>query len=236
MRRIRQAAMLVALAAVAFVWVNYVSAAEKRQPRAGVKVPQIGGVINVPPGSSVASVVGTVQYDNDIPASRDGANGQPIGNNFNDPWPAHSIAAIAFRLAGCFTTPYVGAHAYIHDINPTLMTVMQLAVFSAGAGPGISCNGAAVYTGMVPAPIMNHTGPFFGGIKNTPFVGCTGMTAVGGTCEGVALSMGTMNPGFGFHGARVNGAMYTAITPVKNAIFRVTGDNLPVELMGFGVK
>ena len=232
MRRIGQAAILVALAAVL---VGSVSAAEQRQP-ANKSVPQFG--LTRPAGFQ-PDVVGTIVFDNNIAASRDGTLNQPIGNRFAAPWVppgAHSIAQVSFKLAACFTTPYAGARALVHDINPTLMTAMQLAAFSAGAGPGVNCNAANLYTGMLPAPIMGHTGPFFAGILNTPFAGCAGNTMVGGTCEGVALTMGTMDPGMGFHGHRINGAMYTALAPVKNAIFRVTGDNLPVELMGFGVK
>jgi hypothetical protein len=42
-------------------------------------------------------------------------------------------------------------------------------------------------------------------------------------------------PGTGLHAVAVNGGMYTAIAPAKNAIFRVTGD-LPVELMNLSVE
>jgi hypothetical protein len=235
MRRTGRAVVFAVLAAVVVVWMSSVSAAEKR---AGVRTaPQIGRVLNIPPGGNLPDVIGTLRYDNDIPASRDGTLNIPIGNNFNVGFlNPHSITKVSFRLAGCYVTPYPGALVHIFDVNPTVMTVMQLAQFSGGAGPGNNCAGGAVYSGMVPAPIMGHTGPFVAGIHNTPFAGCAGMTAVGGTCEGVALSAGTMDPGMGFHAVRVNGAMYTAIVPNKNAIFRATGDNLPVELMSFGVK
>jgi hypothetical protein len=231
-----RAAVFFAGAAVVTLVVGDVSAAAKRKAKGGA-IAQKGGVINAKPGTRVPTGVGTLGYDNDIPASRNGGVNIPVGNNFNlgfsDP---HSIAAVSFRLAACFTTPYVGARAFVHDIDPTLMTAMQLAAFSAGAGPGVSCNGGAVYTGMVPAPIVGHNGPFFGGILNTPFSPCAGNTAVGGTCEGVALSAGGVDPGMGFHAVVVNGAMYTAIAPARNAIFRATGDNLPVELMGLSVE
>jgi hypothetical protein len=241
MNRNMRAAMFVAVAAVVGVVVGDVSAAQrapKRTPRhAPGTLPQKGGVIKAKPGSRATNAIGTLQYDNDIPASRFGALAVPVGNNFNtgfmDP---HGISVVSFRLAGCFTTPYVGAVAFVQDINPSAMTVMGLATFSANAGPGASCNGGAVYTGALPAPVVSHSGPFFAGILNTPFGGCSGATGVGGTCEGVALSAGTMDPGMGFHGVVVNGGMYTAIAPVKNAIMRATGDNLPVELMGLSVQ
>jgi len=238
MRRNGRVAFVATVAALALVAMTYTAAAEVRQAKR-TNIPQIGQVINEAPGTKTPDVVGTITYDDNIPVARDGTSNVPVGNLFVAPWVpagAHSIAKVTFRLAGCFTTPYVGARALVHDINPTAMTVMQLAAFSAGAGPGVNCNGAALYTGMLPAPIMGHTGPFFAGILNTPFAGCAGNTMVGGTCEGVALSMGGVDPGMGFHGARVNGAGYVVLAPARNAIFRVTGDNLPVELMGFGVK
>lgn len=213
-------------------------AGQKRTPRhARGTTAQKGSVIKAKPGTHAPNVVGTLGYDNDTPASRFGALGIPVGNAFNNGFlDPHSIQAVSFRLAGCFTTPYVGAVAFIQDLDPTAMTAMGLATFSANAGPGVSCSGAAVYTGMLPAPVVAHNGPFFGGILNTPFGGCSGATGVGGTCEGVALSAGGADPGMGFHAAVVQGGMYTAIAPVKNAIFRATGDNLPVELMGLSVE
>lgn len=238
MRRNGRVVFVAALAAAALVTTTISASAAQRTPKR-TNIPQIGRVINEPPGTKSPDVIGTITYDNNIPTARDGTLNVPVGNLFVAPWVppgAHSIAQVSFRLAACFTTPYVGARALVHDINPTAMTVMQLVAFSAGAGPGVNCNAAQLYTGMLPAPIMGHTGPFFAGILNTPFAGCAGNTMIGGTCEGVALSMGGVDPGMGFHGARVNGNGYVALAPARNAIFRVTGDNLPVELMGFGVK
>lgn len=240
MNKNMRAAMLVAVAAVVAFVVGDVSAAQrapKRTPKhAPGTLPQKGAVIKAKPGTRIPNVVGTLNYDNDIPASRFGALAVPVGNNFNvgflDP---HSIAQVSFRLAGCFTTPYIGVLAFVQDINTTAMTVMGLATFSAGAGPGVNCAGASVYTGMLPTPVVGHVGPFFGGILNTPFSGCSGNTGVGGTCDGVALSAG-IDQGQGFHAVVVNGGMYTAIAPAKNAIMRATGDNLPVELMGLSLE
>jgi hypothetical protein len=232
-KTLRGLVVLVGIGAMA----SSVLAAQAAKRTAKAQAPhQIGGRIKAKPGTHIAAV-GTLGYDNDVPNSRFGALTVPVGNNFNtgfaDP---HSIAQVSFRLAGCFTTPYVGAQAIVADINPTAMTVMNLAQFSAGAGGGVGCNGASVYTGMLPTPAVAQVGPFFGGILNSPFGGCSGNTAVGSTCDGVALSAGTVDPGMGFHGVVVNGGMYTAIAPTKNAIFRATGDNLPVELMGLSVQ
>lgn len=237
MHKPMRATLLLGIAAVGALVLGDASAAQKRTARhAPATTPQPGVSARIPPGSRAPKTVGTLGYDNDIPAARFGGLDVPVGNNFNvgglSPF---SIMTVSFRLAGCFTTPYVGARAVIQDIDPTAMTVMVLASFSAGAGPGASCDGGAVYTGMLPAPIPNHFGPFFGGILNTPFTDCSGNTAVGGTCDGVALSAGTMDPGLGFHAVVVHGNMYTAIAPARNAIFRVSGD-FPVELMDLSVE
>ena len=53
----------------------------------------------------------------------------------------------------------------------------------------------------------------------------------------MALSAGTMDPGMGFHGVRASTAATTGVDlGNQNAIFRVTGDNLPVELISLGVE
>lgn len=239
MRKATRVTVLVFVAAGGALVLGGASAAPKRTARhAPGTARQPGTVVKAPPGTRATNVIGTLGYDNDIPASRFGGLGVPVGNNFNVAVPTQffSIASVSFRLAGCFTTPYVGARAFVEDINPTAMTVMALATFSANAGPGVSCNGGAVYTGMLPAPVQNPASPFFAGILNTPFGGCSGNTGVGGTCEGVALSAGTMDPGMGFHAVVVNGNMYTAIAPAKNAIVRVSGGNVPVELMDLSVE
>jgi hypothetical protein len=93
-------------------------------------------------------------------------------------------------------------------------------------------------------------GPFIAGVHNTPFTGsgCPANSMLNGTCDGVALSAGTMDPGLGFHAFRIPLAgmtfsppttMVTAgVAPIAggNALFRATGDNLPVELMELSVR
>jgi hypothetical protein len=206
--------------------------------KSAVKMPKAGGSARaVPPGKS-PTVVGTLQYDNDIPFSRDGSLAVPIGNKFDNGFAdPHSIQKVTFRAAGCFVTPYTYFRLSVFDVNPTAMSVMNLAQFSGGGNCTSGTGGALLRTAMLPVPIVGHNGPFIGALFNTPFGGCAGVTGIGGTCEGVALSAGGTDPGMGFHAIRVSNSMATAQNlGTKNAIYRATGDNLPVELMNFGVK
>jgi hypothetical protein len=192
----------------------------------------------VAPGTRTPNVVGTLQYDNDVLANRDGTLAVPVGNRFDNGFAdPHSINALTFRLAGCFQTPYPQARLTVFDVNPTAMTVMQLAQFSGGGACSSGTSGVVLRTAMLPAPVVGHSGPFIGAVFNTGYPGCNGMTGIGGTCEGVPLSPGGVDPGMGFHAIRVGGSMSTAGNlGTRNAILRATGDNLPVELMGFGVN
>jgi hypothetical protein len=196
-----------------------------------------GGTYDVAPGRA-PDVVGTLRYDNDIPFSRDGAVGVPVGNRFdNGVQDPHSIQKVTFRAAGCFQTPYPSFRLSIFDVNPTPMTNMNIAMFSGGGMCTGGTAGGVLRTAMLPAPIIGHVGPFIGALFNTAFAACLNNTMVNTTCEGVAISMGVVDPGMGFHAISVVNTMQTAQNlGTRNAIFRVTGDNLPVELMGFGVK
>jgi len=194
------------------------------------------GMRNVPPGTRAPNVVGTINYDNNIPFSREGTLAVPIGNKFDNGFlDPHSINMVSFRLAGCFQTPYPQQRVTIFDVNAG--TVMNLAQFSGGGPCSSGTSGAVLRTAMLPAPIVGHVGPFIGAVFNTNFGGCAGNTGIGTTCEGAALSVGGVDPGMGFHAIRVGGSMSTAQNlGTRNAIFRSTGDNLPVELMNFGVN
>lgn len=204
-----------------------------------VDLTQVGGSARaVPPGKGIEGGVGTLTYDNDIPFSREGSVATPIGNRFDNGFlDPHSISRVTFRAAGCFQTPYPQFRLTIFDINPTAMTVMALANLSGGGACSSGTAGGVLRTAMVAPPVGPHNGPFIGAVFNTPFSPCAGNTAVGTTCEGVALSMGGVDPGMGFHAIRVGGSMSTAQNlGTRNAIFRATGNNLPVELMNFDVK
>jgi hypothetical protein len=185
--------------------------------------------------SRAPRVVGTLQYDNDIPFQREG-NGAVIGNRFNagfgDP---HSIASFSFRPGGGATAGFwIGGFL---DVNATAMTVatIGIAVFT-GIPPGTV--GTMVFAVPLSAAVPAHSGSFLGGIANYPTGGgCTTATMLGAPCNGVALTAGTMDPGMGFHAVRVLSLGTTGINiPNRNAVFRATGDNLPVELMQLGVQ
>jgi hypothetical protein len=183
-----------------------------------------------PSGGGIA----TIQYDNDIPFNRDGTLDVPIGNRFDVPPSLGRLYQITFRLAGCFTTPNLGQQISIFDIDPTAMHVQLVRQFT-GGGSCMSTAGGVVRTAMLLSPIL--VGPFVAAIRNTPFASCDGNTALGGTCEGVALSSGLIDPGHGFHAIRVSGSHSTAPNlGNRNAILRASLDVLPVELMSFDLE
>jgi hypothetical protein len=89
---------------------------------------------------------------------------------------------------------------------------------------------------------ITSTGPFLAGVVNTNFAGCLGDTSVPSTCEGVALGPGT-NAGWGHNAMRVTlpngsgtvGTGYSTI-PSQNALIRLSGPTVPVELMRLEVE
>lgn len=202
------------------------------------------------------SAVGTLSYDNNVPFSRSGADDGTVGNLFvNGVLDPHSIAAVTFRLAGNYGSSSgansVGIFMTLWDQNPgSFMLLQRGTVTGLPYIPYGGTGNVTMFTAMVslPAPIVAHNGAFVGGLHQTYFDACAGNVALNSTCDGVALTMGGVDPGMGFHGIRVPFAvgMFTpAVNTVAgagtniagvNAIFRVTGNNLPVELMNFGVE
>lgn len=207
-------------------------------------------------GPAAPNVVGTLTYDNNVPFSRNGSDGGTVGNLFNvgvvDP---HSVAGVTFRIAGNYGTgPGAGAQMVmtVWDQNAASFMVLQRQLLS--GLPYIpyppNANTVTMFTAMVnlTMPVVGHNGAFVGGLRNTDYTPCAGNVLLNTTCDGVALTMGGPDPGMGFHGHRVpfNSTMFVpvintvagagTVVPGVNAIFRVTGDNLPVELMDFGVE
>jgi hypothetical protein len=195
------------------------------------------------PGDAPQGGVGTIQYDNDTPFQRRAQTDATVGNRFV-PTGSHSITAVSFRLAQNYLSSMVMT---LWDVNPASAVVLartNITGLPSGAVTG------TVFTAALVAPIATHSGSFIGGMHNTAYtgLGCPTNTNLNGTCDGVALTAGTVDPGMGFHGAAVQlaGATFTPPTTVvatgvitdftQNAIFRVTGDNLPVELMNFDVE
>jgi hypothetical protein len=174
--------------------------------------------------------VGTIQYDNDIPFSRDGL-GFGVGNRFNAGFQnPHSVASVSFRRGGAANTT-----AQVAIVPVPLTTVLGSGLLS-GLPP--STAGSMVWVLPLQNPVVSHSGSFLAGLLNDYTGACAGNTMLGAPCDGVALTAGTMDPGMGFHAVRIYPVLGTSGVdiPSRNAIFRVTGDNLPVELMGLSVE
>ncbi|MEM1181270.1 MAG: hypothetical protein AAGM22_23210 [Acidobacteriota bacterium] len=179
---------------------------------------------------------GTIQYDNNVPFNRDGGLGGLIGNRFvagvQDP---HTFASASFRMANVYGG---SAGLLILDVNTGAGTATT---FEAVTVTGLSAGTAN--TNVVPLAGGTHSGQFIGGLIQTSYAACSGLTDLnsGLTCEGVALTQGSLtggpgDPGQGFNAVRINTLSSTGIDIAnQNAIFRVTGSNLPVELMSFAI-
>jgi hypothetical protein len=209
-----------------------------RRPTTGRAAAATAGTPSTQPRPKPLHSVGTLGYDNDIPFSRDGGVDIPIGNRFTptagQQSPFH-LMTVTFRAAGCYPTPFTGQRVTVWVVSPTLMHAQQVEQWSAG-GLCTGTSGALLRTGMLPNPFDMH-GPFIVAIRNSPFSGCAGNTMVGGTCDGVALSEGAIDPGMGFHAIRMTNSEATLPNMGnRNAILRATNGNLPIELMNLDVE
>ncbi len=195
------------------------------------------GIRTEAPGSHVRAV-GTIQYDNDTPFRRLTNTSDVVGNRFAGLADPHSIASVSFRLAQNY-----GDSVNMSIWEPNTGQVTRLRQTLITGIPQTNVTGV-VFSHALATPITGHGGSFIAGIHNTAFTGygCPSNSALNGTCDGVALTEGAT--GAPFHGVYINltGNYFTPPTTqvastgqnlAANAIFRVTGDNLPVELMGF---
>jgi hypothetical protein len=210
------------------------------------KVPRVKATVTRSTQRS-PNVVGTLMYDNNVPFRRDGATDPLIGNNFGpgvvDP---HSIQAVSFRMAQNYATDIVMS---IWDPDG-MGGATRLRQQDITGMPNGTMSTVTMFTAMAPlaSPIVGHNGSFIAGLHNTFFtgLGCPGNTMLNGTCDGVALTMGASpTPPVPSRAFRVPlmGMVFLPPTtmvaagvvpiPGTNAIFRVTGDNLPVELLNF---
>lgn len=208
------------------------------------------GIPKIPANMTEASVkvlgVGTQSFDNDTPFRRDGTDGGTVGNRFEvgDTNPPHSIATVTFAAAGNFATSVVMT---VWDVNAaSVMTLARSLVTGVPQSPMANLR----FTAALGAPIVGHNGSFIAGLRNTDYdIGCPGNQNLASTCDGVALTQGAGGGGGPlFRAARVNFTSPSFIPTITvvgstganlagiNAIFRVTGDNLPVELMQFDVE
>ncbi|MEO1366950.1 MAG: hypothetical protein AAFX50_07205 [Acidobacteriota bacterium] len=183
-----------------------------------------------------APPAGTIQYDNNVPFNRDGDLGGLVGNRFvagvQDP---HTFASASFRMANAYGGT---AGLLILDVNTGAGTATTIDVVTV---TGLTTGTANTH--VAPLAGGTHTGQFIGGIIQTGYSACDGLTALNSalTCGGVALTQGNLtggpgDPGQGFNAVRINVLSSTGIDIAnQNAIFRVTGSNLPVELMSFAI-
>jgi hypothetical protein len=206
-------------------------------------IPKIAAKPVQSPGGA-PEVVGTIQYDNDTPFQRRAQTDATVGNRFDaGAMGTHSISAVSFRIAQNYVT---SMNMTLWDVNPASAVVLRRSLVTGLPSGTVT---GTVFSAALATPVAAHSGSFIGGMHNTAYtgLGCPSNTNLNGTCDGVALTAGTVNPGMGFHGAAIQlaGAAFTPPTNTvstgaiadfsQNAIFRVTGDNLPVELMNFSV-
>lgn len=169
--------------------------------------------------------VGTVQYDTGTPAGFRDNFGSVVGNNFNTGFGnPHTISLVTFSMNGTFAfTPVrvYGAPA------GTVAPILAGTTFS-----GLPLNTLVQWN--LP-DIVGHNGQFLGGVEQSGSFSSINSTFVG-------VNIDANNGGQGFHGMNINlsGNGYnpaaTAGGAPFNTIFRATGNNLPVELMGFDVQ
>ncbi len=212
------------------------ASAQQREAGDNPSVPVVPA-IRIDGGGARTGAVGTIQYDNDTPFNRFGTLGGTVGNRFN-PSLTHSVATVSFALGGNFATSVVMT---VWDVNAaSAMVLARQAVTGATQSPATS----ARFMAPVATAITGHTGSFVAGIRNTSYtVTCPANTALGSTCDGVALTSGNGNPN-AVHMVWTSGSFIPVVAtigttgadiPNVNAIFRATGKNLPVELMQFEV-
>ena len=210
--------------------------------------------------------VGTIVYDNNVPFQRDGQVDGMIGNRFSPPGThtINSVSFRVAGNYGTQTVPPLadkGVGGYIGDVvisiwNPTTgaasllhrQIISGVPAVGGGGGLGISTITDVTVAATLSVPVATRSGDFLAGMRNSAFPGCSGNTSLNSTCDGVALTQGTATIGQGFNAVRLPftsatflptvTTLATSGTPIanRNAIFRATGNNLPVELIGFKVK
>lgn len=188
---------------------------------------------------------GTQSFDNDTPVSRDGTDGGTVGNLFfnSNPTVNVTVSQVEFALAGNYSTSVVMT---IWDVNTGSAVVAARQLVNGATQPPAT---TARFTAAVTAAPM-LTGPFVAGIRNTDYGACVGNTGLASTCDGVALTAGASPaPAVPGRGQRINFTSANFVPTINtvatsgqalpgnvNAIFRVTGTNLPVELMRMEVE
>lgn len=188
-----------------------------------------------PPSTTV------IEYDNNNPVQRASQLSVVVGNQFNvggggnpivGPW---TITGFVAQNAGTAFPSSTPAATVVFFGGPgTGTTAPLLAVLSSVPLDG-GLNGFSLATP------LSGSGSFLAGVVNSTYTGCA-VTSVppATTCDGVALdtAQNSTNP-LGFHAmsfqAFVDPATGFTPRPGENAIFKVLGSSLPVELMSFSV-
>jgi hypothetical protein len=175
------------------------------------------------PGGKARVPLGTIQYDTHTPFFVPDDTNDVVGNQFNTGFGnPHNITFVSFSQAATgFFTPMRIYDAPVGGMAPVLAST----TFFGNAGGAWTLQ----------PPIVNHSGSFLVGLKQTE-ISSFPMPSV------VAIAVDVNNGGQGFHGMNIklNGSGFVPNATVAgqpyNAILRVSGINLPVELMGFGVQ
>jgi hypothetical protein len=172
-------------------------------------------------------VVGTVQYDTGTPHFLRDNWGGVVGNNFNTGFGnPHTISVATFSMNGTF------AFTPVRIYNAPSGTFAPVLAGTTFAGLPI---GTLVQWDINPN-IAGHNGQFLGGVQQSG-----SFSTIDSTFVGVQVDIN--NDGVhGFHAMNINlsGSGFNPNATVGgaqfNTIFRATGENLPVELMGFDVQ
>ena len=192
--------------------------------------------LRAPPSTTI------IEYDNNAAVLRSGNTGTVVvGNQFNVGGGGNPI-----------TGPWTITGFVVQNAGPAFPPTTPSAgvVFFGGPGAGTSAPFLAYVSGVpltggiqafgLATPITG-TGSFLGGVVNSSYPACT-VTSVppGTTCDGPALdtAQNSTNP-LGFHAMSIAafvipGTNFATLGNL-NAIFKVTGSNLPVELTSFSV-
>jgi hypothetical protein len=184
-----------------------------------------GGRGKAPKGCSI----GCIQYDTGTPHILRDNWGSVVGNNFNTGFGnPHTICAVSFQMNGTFAfTPVRIYGAPMGGVAPVLAqtTFTGLPI-------------GTLVTWDLP-DIVNHNGPFLGGVEQSGSFSTINSTFVG-------IDVDINNGGVGFHGMNINlnGSGFNPNATVGgqpfNAIFRAYLGTLrgciPVELMNFDVQ
>ena len=168
---------------------------------------------------------GTLKYDTGVPHPfRDNTN-KVVGNQFNVGFPnPHTITVVTFMPLGTFGP--VAIRVYDSPVGTVA------AILASGTVPGAPLT---LVTWDLPQ-VQGHVGSFLVGMLQS------GSSTVPSTTV-AAIAVDVNDGGFGFHGMNINlngrgFAPNATVFPGQpyNAIVRVTGIDLPVELMSFDVQ